>query len=63
MPYEHLVTRLTAAMFFVEPTTEDTANQIWQALETHPRFVVQQNDQKNLSELPWMVQFNEGFEL
>lgn len=63
IPYEHLVTRLTSAMFFIEPTNESSLKEIWGVLAEFPMFTYQQNTENSLSLLPWVVEFNKGFEL
>ena len=58
LPYESLLTRLDAAIFFLEPVRETDLKEIWQALGKHPGFQYQKNDKQLLSELAWQVEFN-----
>jgi len=63
LPYENLLTRLTAAVFFLTPADEKHLNRIWQELEIHTRLRYKQNEEKKLSKLDWQVEFNKDFEL
>ena len=35
LPYENILTRLTAAIFFLTPTDESKLDEIWKELERH----------------------------
>jgi len=63
IPYENILTRLTAAIFFLTPADDTKLDEIWRQLETHPMFQYRENKEKKLSHLPWRVEFNKGFEL
>ncbi|MBD3374650.1 hypothetical protein GF406_06405 [candidate division KSB1 bacterium] len=63
LPYENILTRLTAAIFFIRPTEESKLDSIWKELSKHSRFISKPNDEKKLSQLPWRVEFNKDFEL
>jgi hypothetical protein len=63
IPYEHILTRLTAAIFFLTPSDESRIGEIWKSLERHPRLQFRPNEEKMLSQLQWRVEFNKGFEL
>lgn len=63
LPYEHLLTRLTAAIFFLTPADEQQLEDIWRELETHNMLQYRLNDEKTLSTMTWRVEFNKGFEL
>ena len=63
LPYENLLTRLTAAIFFLTPSDESNLDKIWGELKAFPRFTYRENEEKSLSLLEWRVEFNEGFEL
>jgi hypothetical protein len=58
IPYENLLTRLTAAIFFLTPEEQSPVEEIWKELETHPRLQYQLNEDKKLSSLQWRVEFN-----
>lgn len=57
LPYENVLTRLDAAIFFLTPTREDALEEIWSELCRIPGLNYQQNVDKKLSDLSWQVQF------
>ncbi len=63
LPYENLLTRLTAAIFFLTPVSSEKLPEIWEELEQHKMLHYRRNDEKKLSGLEWRVEFNKGFEL
>lgn len=63
LPYEQILTRLTAAIFFLTPTTDSMLETIWKELEIHKMLQFRLNEEKKLSKLQWRVEFNQGFEL
>jgi hypothetical protein len=63
LPYEYLLTRLTAAIFFLTPADERRLDEIWTELEKHPMLQYSHNEEKRLSALEWRVEFNKGFSL
>jgi len=63
LPYENILTRLTAAIFFFTPTDESKLDEIWKELDKHPMLTFRLNEEKKLSQLVWRVEFNKGFEL
>jgi hypothetical protein len=63
LPYENILTRLTAAIFFLTPTDESKLDEIWKELEKHKMLQYRLNEEKKLSPLEWRVEFNKGFEL
>jgi len=63
IPYEHLLTRLTAAIFFLTPTDEGRVDEIWAELGRHDMLQYQHNQDKKLSRLEWRVEFNKGFSI
>jgi hypothetical protein len=63
LPYENILTRLTAAIFFLAPADESKLDEIWKALEKHQMLHYRLNEEKKLSPLEWRVEFNKGFEL
>ena len=63
LPYENLLTRLTAAVFFLETVDESKLEEIWKELDKHPRLAYRKNEEKKLSQLEWRVEFNKDFEL
>jgi hypothetical protein len=63
LPYEKILTRLTAAIFFLNPTEQSKLDEIWNELEIHSMLQYRMNEEKKLSQLGWRVEFNKGFEL
>jgi hypothetical protein len=63
IPYENILTRLTAAIFFLTPSEEERLPEIWKELEEHKMLKYRLNEEKKLSQLMWRVEFNKGFEL
>lgn len=63
LPYENILTRLTAAIFFLTPTDDSKLDEIWRELEVHKMLTYRLNEEKKLSKLTWRVEFNKGFEL
>ncbi|MBN1196984.1 MAG: hypothetical protein JXA62_06225 [Candidatus Aminicenantes bacterium] len=63
LPYESLLTRLTAAIFFYEPVDEARLEEIHARLASIPRFWFRLNEEQKLSTLKWRVEFNKDFEL
>lgn len=63
LPYENILTRLTAAIFFLTPIDESKLDEIWKELDQHPMLQYRLNEERKLSQLVWRVEFNKGFEL
>lgn len=63
LPYENVLTRLTAAVFFLTPVGDSTLDEIWKELSKYPRLVYRRNEEQKLSKLEWRVEFNKDFEL
>ena len=63
LPYENILTRLTAAIYFLNPADESKLPEIWKELERHKMLHYRLNEEKKLSPLEWRVEFNKGFEL
>jgi hypothetical protein len=63
LPYENILTRLTAAIYFLTPTDESKLDEIWKELDKHPMLQYRLNEERKLSQLEWRVEFNKGFEL
>lgn len=58
LPYENLLTRLSAAIFFLTPIAEDIEGKIWQELAKHEDFSFRLNQDKKLSGLMYRVTFS-----
>ncbi len=63
LPYENLLTRLTAAIFFLDVTDESKLDELWKELDKHPMFIYRKNEEQKLSKLKWRIEFNKDFEL
>ena len=63
LPYENILTRLTAAIFFLTPSDESKLDTIWKELEVHKMLQYRLNEEKKLSQMQWRVEFNKDFEL
>lgn len=63
LPYENILTRLTAAIFFIEPADESKLETIWKELEDYKMLKYRLNEDRKLSQLMWRVEFNKDFEL
>lgn len=60
LPYESILTRLTAAIFFLTPTSQSWAEEIWNELGRNEMLQYRLNEEKSLSQLEWRVEFNKG---
>lgn len=59
LPYENLLTRVSAAIFFLTPAGEEQAVKIWDALKEYPNFSRRENTEKTLSQLQYRVTFED----
>ena len=57
LPYENLLTRRSAAIFFVN-TTADHLDKVKAELGQFEYFGVRSNEEKQLSDLPYRITFN-----
>lgn len=62
VPYENILTRLTAACFFISPTEDSKLEEIWSELRTYPNFHFRLNEPKKISQFEWRVEFNNGLQ-
>jgi len=58
LPYENLLTRLSAAIFFLTPGNANDLDGIWKELQVHKGLTYELNTNTSLSPLKWKVQFN-----
>lgn len=59
LPYENLLTRRTAAIFFLSPSDqEDDLDNVWNELSKYDNFSYRINDEKKLSELLYRITFS-----
>jgi hypothetical protein len=63
LPYENILTRLTAAIFFLTPVSDVKLDEIWKELAQYPRLTYRKNEEMKLSSLEWRVEFNKDFVL
>lgn len=61
LPYENLLTRLNAAIFFLTPAGSNQADPsaIWRELEKYENFSFRSNKERKLSSLAYRVTFSE----
>ena len=61
LPYENLLTRLNAAIFFLTPTGQyqNDPSGIWSELEKYENFSFRLNKEMKLSQLVYRITFNE----
>lgn len=57
LPYESILTRLSAAIFFVDAPSEDGFEDAVKELERYGPMSIRKNEEKALSELDWVVEF------
>ncbi len=58
LPYENILTRRSAAIFFVTPKDEASSSRVWEKLESFENFSVRENTEKKLSGLRHRVTFS-----
>ncbi len=58
LPYENLLTRLSAAIFFLTPADKNKCDEIWQDLSKYENFKFRENTEKKLSQLEYRIEFN-----
>jgi len=63
LPYENILTRLTAAIFFLTPKKDEDLSLIWEELSIHKMLKYKKNKEQKISGLMWRVEFNEGYEI
>lgn len=57
LPYEELLTRLSAAVFFLSPISEEQMDVIWARLGCFGKIEYRHNTEKKLSQLPYRFEF------
>jgi|GEM_PF-346209 len=63
LPYEGILTRRSAAIFFFTPADESLMEEITKELGVYPGFDFRENTEKRLSPLKYRVTFDKGFVL
>lgn len=59
LPYENLLTRLSAAIFFITPTSGTESEKVWSRLANRPGFRYSLNEGGKLSDLAYRVTFSQ----
>lgn len=59
LPYESLLTRLSAAIFFLALKKDDDINIVIKGLSRFPKFRYMENNAQKLSTLKYRIEFNE----
>ncbi|MFZ6014699.1 MAG: hypothetical protein ACOYXT_30450 [Bacteroidota bacterium] len=60
LPYENLLTRLSAAIFFIEPVENaDAMPGVWNELTKYDNFSYRINEEKKLSQMLFRVTFSQ----
>lgn len=57
IPYENILTRLSAAIFFLTPFDDSYLDNIWNQLSRYENFSYTENKEKKLSQLKYRIQF------
>jgi hypothetical protein len=58
LPYENLLTRRSAAIFFLTPVADISPDKVWQELEKYSNFSYRPNTEQKLSTLQYRVTFS-----
>jgi hypothetical protein len=58
VPYENLLTRLSAAVFFLTPSEPSRTDAIWAALGRFENLQYRQNEDKKLSRMEWRLEYH-----
>lgn len=59
LPYENLLTRRNAAIFYLTPRDESSLKKIWKELEQYKDFSYRENIENKLSDMRFRITFNE----
>lgn len=57
LPYENLLTRCSAAIFFLTPYSEENLYEIWRRLSKYNNFRQRRNTERHLSQMDYRVEF------
>lgn len=60
IPYENLLTRCSSAIFFLTPSKVEDLTEICSKLSKFENFRYRGNKEKELSQLEFRIEFNEG---
>lgn len=59
LPYENILTRRSAALFFLSFPQKGAKEEVWKALEQYEYFSFKENTEQLLSSLDYQITFNE----
>lgn len=59
LPYENILTRLSAAIFFVTPVSEESLLEINEQMSRFGNYSLVKNDEHLLSELTYQIEFKQ----
>lgn len=59
LPYENLLTRRSAAIFFLTPADESKCDEIWKRLSNYENFSYRENTERKLSDLKYTITFSQ----
>ena len=59
LPYENLLTRRSASIFFISLTDKADITKVWNEFEKYENFSYRYNNEKKISGLDYRVTFNE----
>lgn len=59
LPYENILTRRNAAIFFLTPADEKKMNEVADALAGYDQFSYRPNEEKKISQLAYRITFNQ----
>lgn len=62
LPYENILTRLCAAIFFLTPAEGAIPEKLWAALQIYNGVRYRLNVEKKLSMLEWRIEFDQPAE-
>lgn len=59
LPHENLLTRITAAVFFIETSDNQEVRELWESLGRFTDLRYRENESgSNISNMKWRVEFN-----
>lgn len=61
LPYENLLTRVSAAIFFLTPTSEEHMAKIDEEFKVYPFYAYRENTEKKLSQLKYRITFEDPY--
>ena len=58
LPYENLLTRRSAAIFFLSSSDISKLPEVWKQLSRYENFRQRKNEEKKLSKMDYRIEFN-----